>query len=226
MHDSVLQAKRRNNDEVPGLSPESPSREILNKMSLVTPDIIHPSQTVSRERLLGWTPEIVNDGIIDDRERLKRAYITPAEMALQLAFGIYNHNAPKNRKTKYHDLFENQHLVARKQILGMGSHEIGYVMAIALWANRDVVIDYGSGYGSYAAHFDGYSRRMLFTSADDLSNELYRNIDTRYIIAINNGCKSIEELARYEDEIVAKELESLGDTEGAMRIRELHDETS
>ena len=189
--------------------------------SVAVPDIIATELTVTRERLLGWTPILV-DGDIADRERIKLGHITPAELALQLAFGIYNHNALKTRATKYMNLFEDQHLIARKNILGMGSHETGYAMAVALWADREVIIDYGTSYSSYSTMFDGYSRRMTFASIEDVSRELYENLDSRYIPAINNGCESVEDMDRYEDELRAKELEELGNTEGAAMIRSSH----
>jgi hypothetical protein len=188
---------------------------------LVVPDIVTADLTVTRERLLGWTP-IVVDGDIADRERIKLGHITPAELALQLAFGIYNHNALKTRATKYRTLFEDQHLIARKNILGMGSHETGYAMAVALWADRNIIVDYGNSYGSYSIMFDGYSRRMTFASIEDVSRELYENLDGRYIPAVNNGCESVNDMDRYEDELRARELEELGDIEGAEVIRSLH----
>ena len=186
------------------------------------PDIVDADLVVTRERLLGWTP-IVVEGDISDRERIKRGHITPAELALQLAFGIYNHNALKTRSLSYRDLFQDQHLIARKNILGMGSHETGYAMAVALWADREVIVDYGESYGSYSRMFDGYSRITTFASIEDVSCELYENLDTRYIPAVSNGCESVDDMVRYEDLILAQELDGRGDTEGAAAIRALHD---
>jgi len=187
-------------------------------MNTIVPDIITPNITLTENDVFGWSPLLVQ-GAIDDRERILTGHITPAEMALQLAFGIYNHNSPKEFRTSYQDFFETERSRIRRHIRGNGSHEIGYVVTIALWSDRGAIIDYPGGYEGYSSKFDGYSREFIFTNPGRLMQQLYSSLDDDYIPAFNNGCTSIDGKMNYEDELFAQKLEAKGDFEGAALIR-------
>jgi len=183
----------------------------------ITPDIVRTENFVTSDILLGWQPLVENEDL-EDRQRILSGLITPKEMALQLAFGIYRHALARNETESYDMLFAREARKSRDGIKGFMQHEACYVVALALWHDRDSVLNYPRGYASYSSHYDGCQRTLTFSNPEDLSDELYRNIDDEYISAVQSGHKSSRDIEIAEVKEIVEELRLAGDEETAIEL--------
>ena len=182
-----------------------------------TPDIVPSENLVTPDLLLGWQP-IVEIGEVEDRERILNGLVTPKEMPLQVAFGIIKHGIRVNENESYERLFAREAVKASDGIKGFIQHEASYIAAVALWHNRDAVLDYPNSFAEYSSHYDGYSRKLIFSEPTNLCSELYRNIDDEYIPNVKAGHKSRRDVEVAEAWDLIAELRLAGDEETAQEL--------
>ena len=87
-----------------------------------------------------------------------------------------------------------------------------------MWHDRDAVLNYHSSLAGYSSHYDGYSRKLIFSKPEDLCGELYRNIDDDYIPSVQAGHKSRKDVEIADAWDLTAKLRLAGDEDTAQKL--------
>jgi hypothetical protein len=188
-------------------------------MTETVPDIVRDELVVDRSLLLGWAP-IVVDGDSADRERILDGLVTPSEIALQIAFGHQVHGTDRfGGGVSFDEVFVLQRDRIRGGIQGINHHEPAYLASIALWSERDIVIDYKNSYADFSTHLGAQKRTLGMSKPDELLKELHNSLGD-YIKALKFGAKSRKDFKSWVVKTKADEFEAEGFFEEAKLIRD------
>lgn len=156
------------------------------------PDIVSAELLVEPDDLRGWEPMVI-DIDAGRLSRIRAGLITPKEMALQIAFGNKRHGYYGEDDLGYAEQFDRARKMADRSDAAPGSHEAGYVAVLALWHERNVVLDYINSWRSYSSVFDGHNREGLnFVDPEVVTAELHSRI-VEYVTYVESGCLSKQE---------------------------------
>lgn len=110
----------------------------------------------------GWSPDVFAEQL-GDADRIEAGVVSPVEVALQSMFGIYvfsDFHPKRDLEVSHYRRFEMQ----RERVInvfkgdGPGSHEGAFLCAIALWQDREQLVDLGANYSTFSAATDGHFR--------------------------------------------------------------------
>ena len=156
------------------------------------PDIVPAELLVGPDDLCGWEPMAID---IDPSRmsRIKAGLLVPKEMALQLVFGSHRHGFDPKDSLNMKGVLASGRQMSNRSNNAPGTHETGYLFSIALWHERDAVVDYVNSYRSYSHAFDAHDREFYSeTASGRLTGQLSERLE-EYVSYVECGCRSKQE---------------------------------